>query len=145
VSFSDRDSGYRKRLASIEGAKAGFKITIGVHEDAGSDIVQVAEWNEFGTERSPARPTITAWADSKGQAALARVRDETAAAIKAGKSSVQRADQLAQVFAGEIQGMISAGVPPPNAPSTVRQKGSSIPLIASGQFRASIRGRVESR
>ena len=39
---------------------------------------------------------------------------------------------------GEIQARIARGVPPPNAASTVKRKGSSTPLIDTGILRSSI-------
>lgn len=43
---------------------------------------------------------------------------------------------------GEIQQRIADGIPPPNAQSTVDRKGSSTPLIETGQLRASIKHKV---
>lgn len=150
-SVTDKDRGYRKLLASIEASKSGFKITLGIHAEEGSaadgnaTVVQVAEWNEFGTETIPARPAITGWADERGDDAIREVSDDMARALKAGVSPIQRADQLAQKFAAEIQAKISGHVPPPNAQSTIDRKGSSTPLINTGQFRSSIRGKVKAK
>lgn len=147
----DRDNGYRKRLAGLDKAKDGFKVTVGVHAEEGAapdgdvTVVQVTEWLEFGTETQPPRPAITAWADERGEAATRELIEETRKAVKAGVSPAQRADQLAQKFAGEIQSKIAAGIPPPNAESTVRQKGSSTPWIDTGQVRSSIRGKVVAK
>lgn len=44
---------------------------------------------------------------------------------------------------GSIQQRISDGIPPPNAESTIRRKGSSTPLIDTGQLRTSIKYRVK--
>jgi hypothetical protein len=151
VSFSDSDHGYRRLLASLEEAGKGAKLTIGIHAEEGSasegdaTLIDVAQWNEFGTEHIPARPSITAWADAKGQDTLREARDRMAQAAKAGKSTMQVLDQLAQKSAADIQKMIAGSIPPPNAQSTIDKKGSSTTLINFGQLRASIRGKVGPR
>lgn len=149
MGLEDRDNGYKATLAALESARR-IVVTVGVHEEDGGasegngrTVAEVAEANEFGLG-VPARPSITAWADEQGPDAFRRIREESEAAIKAKVSPAQRVDALAQVFAGEIQSKIAAGVPPPNAPATIARKGSSTPLIDSGQFRSSIRGRVGS-
>jgi hypothetical protein len=45
---------------------------------------------------------------------------------------------------GDIQDRISDGIPPPNSPITIARKGSSKPLIDSGQLRQSISFEVRS-
>lgn len=59
VSISSKDSAEYTRLKKFFKGKAAY-VTIGVHEDAGRyptgvDVVQVALWNEFGTETVPER------------------------------------------------------------------------------------------
>lgn len=149
-SVRDVDRGYRKTLESIEEC-GKIAITIGVHAEeggapsgAGLTVVEVAEINEFGLG-VPARPSISAWADEQGPDFVRRMRDEAANAARAKVSPAQRLDALAQVGAGMVQAKISGGVPPPNAPATIAKKGSSTPLINTGQFRSSIRGKAGSK
>jgi hypothetical protein len=152
ASFSDSDHGYRRLLASLEEAGKGAKMTIGIHAEEGSasegaaTLIDVAQWNEFGVEgHIEARPSITAWADAKGQDTLREARDRMAQAAKAGKSTMQVLDQLAQKSAADVQKMIAGSIPPPNRQSTIDKKGSSTTLINFGQLRASIRGKVGPR
>ena len=49
---------------------------------------------------------------------------------------------LGQQCVGQIQERISEGIDPPNAPSTIRQKGSSTPLIDTGALRSAVNYRV---
>jgi hypothetical protein len=145
---SDRDHGYRKMMRGLDKSTRGIEVTVGVHEEEGSSatasgksVAEVAEINEFG-EGPPARPAITGWADDRESKVLADLRKAREEALAAGKSVAQRADQLAQGYAGEIQARIAGGIPPPNAESTIRKKGSSTPLVDKGIFRSSIRGKV---
>lgn len=122
-------------------------MTVGVHAEEGSatakggkTVAEIATINEFGLG-VPARPAISSWADGKTDA-VQILRDEMAKGLKARRPIGQSLDRVAQAWAGEVQAKISAGVPPPNAPATIKRKGSSTPLINTGQFRSSIRGRV---
>lgn len=51
----------------------------------------------------------------------------------------QLANQMGELAVGKIQETISNGVSPPNAPSTIKKKKSSTPLIDKGHYRQSIR------
>lgn len=45
---------------------------------------------------------------------------------------------LGEKITSDIKRSIEQGIPPPNAPSTIRQKGSSKPLIDSGQMKNAV-------
>lgn len=142
----DVDKGAKAMLARLK--KANKKITVGIHAAEGSasyedgaTVADVASWNHFGTANIPARPFITGWVDAH----QADIKKQLAAAnekIVGGMDPGFAFKQFAQWAAGQVQKGISAGVPPPDADSTVRRKGSATPLINSGQLRASIRGMV---
>ena len=144
--MTTRDNGYAALIARLDAAKR-LAVSVGVHESEGSasvgalTVAQIAEINEFGLG-PPARPAITGWAESRRESAPREIRDRMAAALKARVSVAQALDQLAQFYAGEVQTRISGGTPPPNAASTIARKGSSTPLVDTGTFRASIRGKV---
>lgn len=146
---TDRDRGYRALMASIDAAKR-IRISVGIQKEEGAasaeggqTVADVAEANEFGIG-APARPAISNWADENEAEGVQQMKADVQAAMRSRTSPAQRLDARAQVFAGSMQAKISAGVPPPNAPSTVAKKGSSTPLIDTGQFRSSIRGKVEA-
>lgn len=147
VIFKDTDRGYARLFKSL--AKVGsVTLTVGVHSEEGGEsdgqatVIEVAGWNEFGTDTIPPRPSITAWAEEKSQSVVARARDILQKAIKLGTDPFAALDRLAQVCAGEVQMKIASNIPPPNAPSTIAKKGSSTTLINTGQFRSSIRGKL---
>lgn len=150
TAYSDKDTGLKALLARCKASK--LAITVGVHEaegasayEGGATVADVATWNEYGTERIPARPFLSGWFDANQADIQAKLKS---AGEKIFKGADPRAalDLTAQYFAGQVQKRISAGVPPPNADSTIRQKGSSKPLIGrTGQLRASIRGHVVAR
>jgi hypothetical protein len=137
-------------LKALDEAK-GLAITVGIHAEEGGEsdgtttVEDVANANEFGLG-VPARPFIGPWADEKRDEAVRRMRDASAEALHAHKSPAQRLDQLAQVFAGEVQAKIASGIPPENAPATIARKargtGSTTTLIDTGTLRSAIRGKV---
>ena len=64
-------------------------------------------------------------------------------AMSAGVTANRALGVLGAWAQGEIQKRISNGIPPALKPSTIAQKGSSTPLIDTGQLRTSITYEVE--
>lgn len=149
MSIQDKDTGMKALLRRLAASK--LAITVGVHEaeggaayEDGTTVADVATWNEYGTEHIPARPFISGWFDSNQDDVQAKLKLAGEKIFK-GAEPAAALDATAQYFAGQVQKYISAGVPPQNAESTVRQKGSTTPLIRTGQLRSSIRGHVVAR
>lgn len=146
-SIKDIDHGYKKRVKSIR--KMGDpEVTVGIHEAEGgaqngsATILDIAVWNEFGTSRIPPRSFIRAWFD-ENKSEVESMWKSAMRAVAKGKLSKQNAlDQFGLYCVGQIQARMAAGVPPPNADSTVRRKGSSTPLIDTGQLRSSVTHRT---
>lgn len=101
-------------------------------------VIDVAGWNEFGTDEIPSRSFVRAWFD---QAEPEMRRDLTTlmqGVIKGTHTKEQILELLGLKAVGGIQQRIADGIDPPNAPETIERKGSSKPLIASGQLRGSV-------
>jgi len=110
---------------------------------SGSDMVQKASQNEFGTERIPERSFIRAGID-KHKVAYIKFMKKAAANIAAGVASKKTALMLLGAKAkGDIQTYIDIGKFEPNAPFTIAKKGSSKPLIDTGRMRQSVDYAVE--
>jgi hypothetical protein len=119
----------------------------GEEAEAGLDVITVAGWMEFGVEvlhadgtveEIPARSFIRAWFD---QAEPERRRELVIlcqGVVKGTRTKEQILELLGQKCVGEIQLRIARGIPPANKPSTVERKGSSTPLINTGQLRQSV-------
>lgn len=138
-----KDKGYRKALATIREVATGY-ITVGIHGDQvtkdGVALALVASANEFGTKDGhvPERSFIRSTLDTK-RPELVQVRNRALKQVVAGRISVRTGLGLMGAFLkGEIQATIASSVPPPNAPSTIRAKGSSVTLIDTGQLRQGI-------
>jgi hypothetical protein len=152
----DVDRGYRRLLERVRGlARSRLELRVGVQGDeaaagkegagAGLTVGDVAAFHEFGLGHNPERSFVRGWFDE----ALSEHRDRLRAAARDvvdGRADEEQALGLLGVrFVGEVQERISRGVPPPNAPSTIAAKGSSTPLVDTGQLRASVSWRVAPR
>ena len=123
----------------VSGVKVGFFSTAR-YED-GTPVAAVAAWNEFGTETIPERPFFrNALAEAERG-----VSNILAKGIDTKKMVVdeQLAGRVGEYVQGKIQDSITSLKEPPNAPETVRRKGSSNPLLDTGTLRNSVAWEVE--
>lgn len=150
------DRGYRKLLDAF--AALGVRntvITVGVHaadgrevhadSEFGDTVLDIAIANEFGTETIPQRSFIRAWFDenrTKNKEAIKRMLQSV---IGGKRTRTQAFELLGQAFVGQIQRKIAQGISPPNSPATVAWKGSSKPLINTGQLRTSITYAIDGK
>ena len=51
-------------------------------------------------------------------------------------------DVAASDLKSKIESKILSGIPPPNAPSTIKKKGSSLPLVDTSELLQNVEGRV---
>lgn len=145
----ERDLGWKRIRREIHAAgKAGVKIGLlaGDAEREGGepyDNVDVAIANEFGTDTIPERSFLRSTADAqREQIAAFKAREWDR--ILRGQSTVREAlGRLGAWHRGEVQRTITRLREPPNAPSTIRAKGSDNPLIDTGQMRQAVNYEVE--
>jgi len=147
VTVSDRDNGYRRVVASMQNANVPATLTVGIHEDAGTEpdgttVAQVADWNEFGTGNIPARPFIGGFVE-ENEAQIEEDLRKCGEEYTRGRDGKLMLTRFGLRYVGLIQQRISSGIAPPNSPVTVARKGSATPLIDTGQLRSSIRSKVE--
>lgn len=151
VTVRDVDAGYAALVAAVYGlAKRKPRIQVGILEKDGSreypggaTVLQVAEWNEFGTDTIPARSFIRAWFDENESALRQDLTRLMQSVIRGERSPDQVLELLGLRCVGQIQQRMADGIEPPNAPSTVARKGSSTPLINLEILRSSVSYRVE--
>lgn len=138
----DDDRGYKKMVDTI--FKMGApKISVGIHEAEGAQehdgltVLELATIHEFGIG-VPERSFIRAWFDEnedRARVALTRLLES----VVAGKRQPDQAIELfAQWAVGDMQARIARGISPPLAEKTIARKGSSTPLIDTGQLRSSL-------
>lgn len=124
-----------KKLSKME-IRVGFQGWTNAYKD-GTDLIDVAAFNEFGTSDIPARPFMRQSFESH--------EDKLEAAGRRANNALARGDSVEQVLKrtgvaakGLIQKEIREGEFVPNKPSTVSKKGSDQPLIDTGHMRQSV-------
>ena len=139
---TDRDRGYRKmrkRVADLAKAKG---ITVGIHSDAGGESVAVASVHEFGLGNVPERSFVRSWADSN-KSKHADILRKLGIGVVRGENSRSAMEKAGLVLVADMRQNIRGGIDPENAPATIARKGSSTPLIDTGQLVSSISHKVE--
>jgi hypothetical protein len=153
VKITSRDRGWEKLKRALlkDGpsvfGKAGIIGDAAAASRGGHDgkvtNADLALIHEFGLG-VPERSFIRAAFDANRPKYL-ELLQRFAAAVYDGKMTVERAlDLLAQEAASDMRNLIRAGegIPPPNSPETIAEKGSSRPLVDSAQMLGSIAGAV---
>ncbi len=112
---------------------------------ADSDVVARAIWNHYGTSRGiPARPFLFN-AIRKNRKNISRYLESVAPQILQGVLTPDVAlSRLGILTQGYIQDEITTMRKPPNDPSTIKAKGSSNPLIDTGEMRGAVTYEVQS-
>ena len=109
-------------------------------DEKGVDLCDIAMWNELGTQGEhpiPSRPFLRQTIDNnEGQ--IKNFCQAQAAQIPKGGSAEECLKQIGVYMKGLVQQTIRDGDFVPNAPSTIRRKGSNRPLIDTGQLRQSV-------
>ena len=129
------------------------KITVGVHGDVGDDIFDRAIWNEFGTHykegdkkgqiRIPERSFIRAGYDTNKNKIKKDAEKLTRKVVAMELNPSVAAELLGDITKGYIQEFAIGISDPPNAESTIKAKGSSNPLVDTGQMIGSIDYKVK--
>jgi|TARA_A100001391_G_scaffold72663_1_gene46508 hypothetical protein len=120
---------------------------IGIHEDAGNvegenfTMATLGATQHFGNDRVPARPFLDLGVAKGNQEYLHTIQK----GIKDGLTSKQIVERVGLLAVGNVKEYITDLRSPPNAPSTIKRKGSSNPLIDTGAMRASIKHIVSSK
>jgi hypothetical protein len=130
---------------------ANSHVKIGILEEAGAHqgdgevltVADVASFHEFGTENAPERSFIRATINEQRDD-LKTLSKKLQAAILTGKMSAKQAlGLMGEKMQAEMINKINEGIEPELDPKTIKRKGSSTPLIDTGQLKQSIRYKVE--
>lgn len=149
----DTDQGANAFVARLR-ALDGAKVRVGVLDDAPKresdgasgplSLLEVAAIHEFGAPAAgiPQRSFIRATADER-RTDIGALQAALAEQVAAGKASPEQALELMGAkVASMVQAKINSGIAPPLAPETVARKGSSQPLVSTGQLKSSITWKV---
>ncbi len=155
VSIKQKNPGWIDRLRKLFKRQSGREVAIGYpkgqdglsspHYDSGASIIDVAIWNNFGTENIPRRPFM----DNAGPALQKmwnKLQRQMQAKIQAGQLSEETLMKTAALMGEtEVRKAIDALDSPPNSPVTIAAKKSSKPLIDSGDMRKYVKGVVRDK
>src|SRR5690606_5993627 len=121
---------------------------VGIHESAGvepgSDGLTVATLGaiqHFGNDDIPARPWLDKGAESGTKDYLETIQE----GVEDGLDAKQIMARVGEEAEGAIRQYITDLDSPPNKPSTIKRKGSSNPLIDTGNMRQSVTSSVARR
>jgi hypothetical protein len=145
----DIDRGYGRILKALVEFK-GQEIAVGLQagdktDDGKFDIASVGVVQEFGSDNIPERPFLRNSFDEKNKAWNSVALSQVGQVIDGRKAAVTAMNTIGEVMQGDIQKKIVDGPFTPNAPATVKQKGSARPLIDSGRMRQSVRYAIRKR
>ncbi len=146
-----KDKGYRM-MALRQSLLRGWKLSVGVHGQEGNrgdedepDNVQLAVWHEFGTSDGhvPERSFLRSAFDKNRGKYERMLPVVTRRAMNGRITPKQALETMGERMVADIVNGINRGIPPPLAPSTLRQKGPKTkPLINTGQLKMSITYKV---
>lgn len=128
---------------------AGGPTRVKVGFPAGTANVDKAIWNEFGTRGGgwggpiPERPFMRNAMRDNGRKYEDAMKSSVAALLSSKTTIKVVLSKLGVMASGDIQKEITALKSPPNSPVTIALKGSSNPLIDTGEMRASVTWKID--
>jgi hypothetical protein len=132
-----------KALRSVKGAELRVGILDkGDDDHAGLTVAELAAIHEFGLG-VPERSFIRGWYDENIDQIRELIKKQLARVARGEVSEVNAWKQLGALFVAQIQKRIVERIPPPLAESTIKAKGSDVPLVDTGQLKSSITFKVE--
>ena len=115
-----------------KGVKVGIRRGKGSHD--GTDMLDIAVYNHFGTATIPARPFVSDCAE-KNAVQIKEAQKRLVYRVYQGNLSADGAlAQLGAWYVDVQKGHILHGGWTPYAPSTIKRKGSNKPLVDTGQL-----------
>lgn len=126
-------------------AKTGWPENPTYEDKYKTKFADVAEYNEFGTTKIPARPfmrTAIAQNEQKWKQVFA---EGVRKCVNGGDPPTLALLDAASTAAGDIALVLRDFTTPPNAPSTIERKGKDDPLMESGLLFQNITGIVEPK
>lgn len=142
------DKGFRDAIKSLENLAKG-SVKIGIQSDAGTypdgtNVLDVAIWNEFGTSKIPSRPFVRQCFSDNQMAAAQYLGRVASNVLKNGGSLGNELSKMGQWYQGKMKSTLLNYPWEKNADSTIKAKGSSKPLVDSSQLVNAIRYEVQN-
>lgn len=135
---------HRKLPTTITGPSI---VKVGFPEgQSQGDIVDRAVWNHYGTSRGiPSRPFLMNAVRKNKRTYVNALKSSAAQILNGDTTMTMILNRLGILAQGHIQEEITNLQSPENAASTIARKGSSNPLIDTGEMRAAVTWKVDHR
>lgn len=130
----------KEELQSVKGARAGY-----YKNQAYPDGLQIAEnalIQEYGNDKIPPRPFMRNAFEKGKKRWHKHIRENLDPTLSGKKPLKQTMQEVAADIQAELIRSIDSQIPPPNAPETIKRKGSDHTLIDTGTLRSSIHNEV---
>lgn len=118
-------------------AKHNVRQEDGTITQGDQTVAEVAASHELGLG-VPERSWLRGWFDEH----QAEIREDLAKiqrGVLLGRFTREQGLEILGVkYVGQIQARMATSIPPPNAPSTIKRKGSSVTLVDTGQMRSAV-------
>jgi hypothetical protein len=123
-------------------AQIGFPS--GINYEDGTSVAYVAAIQEFGAPAAgiPARPFMQPTVNEKKDTWVTIIEKQLPKVALGKMSAFDVLDLVGMAAAADIQTKIASIYTPPNAPATIRAKGSAKPLVDTGLMLASVQNAV---
>lgn len=135
---------FQKQFTDAPLINVGFPAN-GKAEPDGTLVATVAYWNHFGTENIPERPFMTQAIQNNRAKYIALNRKNLVAVAKGAMKMKVALGQLGEVAKASIQKEIRSGNFKPLSQKTIDAKGSSKPLIDTGNMIQSVQWEFEEK
>ena len=127
-----------EKLSVLVGFQGSSALESAGDGDSEARVVDVATFNEFGTDTVPERPFLRSALDM-GKDEIGRAIEDGVGAIMDGKKTAIQAASIIGIVAQKlVRKRIVDLSDPPNRPLTILMKGSSNPLVDEGQMGKSV-------
>lgn len=145
----DVDRGYARVLRTLQHLHGGG-VYVGIRQEKGSEVeegddlnlAQIAAVNEFGSSDGhvPERSFLRSTVDENKERYFSQMVKDLGSTVDGDVmfSEQQVLKRMGLRAVADVQKKITELQDPPNAPSTIKRKGSSNPLIDTGRMRQSI-------
>lgn len=149
IKFRDRLTPEGQRFFRELGELKKLEVRVGfqrgdAQEEDGTDMCDVAAYNELGTDHIPARPFIRQSVDDNESKIKSFLKGEVKDFAQ-GKSAEQILKEIGIFQKDLMQDKITSGSFAPNAESTIKKKGSSKPLVDTGRMRQSVNYAIQKK
>lgn len=155
LGLKHKNPGWEKNLLAKLKKQTGKEVAVGFpagkegihnpHYKNGASILEVAVYNNFGTDTTPRRPFMEKATQAMKEPVGKLLGKRLTGAVSRGTDPETVLGEAGQLAAGIIKETITDLDSPPNAPATIAKKKSSNPLIDTGAMRQHVTHHVRKK